>query len=51
MKHHNIEEGTVASAAFLMCFFREIVLNYWSIGRGIFTAENDFNRVAIATLL
>ena len=51
MKRHNIEPGTVASAAVLRCFFREIVLTYWSIGRGIFTAENDFNRVAIATLL
>ena len=51
MKHHNIEEGTVASAACLMCFFREIVLNYWSIGRGIFSAESDLSRVALATLL
>ena len=51
MKHHNIEEGTVASAAFLMCFFREIVLNYWSIGRGIFSAGSDLSRVALATLL
>ena len=51
MKHHNIEEGTVASAAFLMCFFREIVRNYWSIGRGIFSAESDLSGAALATLL
>ena len=31
--------------------FRETVRNYWSIGRGIFTAESDLSRVALATLL
>ena len=51
MKRHNIEPGTVASATVLRCFFREIVLNYWSIGRGIFSAESDLSRVALATLL
>ena len=41
----------VASSAFLRCSFRKIFLNFWRIGRKIYTAEIDLSRVAPATLV